>query len=62
MGLCFLVVLCPGAPQGSNGSGSGFKVSQKSHPTDWGKPGIDPAFPGLQGTGQKRFVAFPGYL
>ena len=37
--------------QGSNGSGSGFKVSQKSHPTDWGKPGIDPATPGLQGTG-----------
>ena len=34
------VVLCPGTPGGSTGSGSGFKVSQranclKSHPTDW---------------------------
>ena len=24
------VVLCPGAPEGSTGSGSGFKVSQKT--------------------------------
>ena len=35
------VVLCPGTPEGSTGSGSGFKASQKtdnglkSHPTDW---------------------------
>ena len=34
------VVLCPGTPEGSTGSGSGFKVSQKtgnsfkSHLTD----------------------------
>ena len=26
----FFVVLCPGAPEGSTGSGSGFKVSQKT--------------------------------
>ena len=51
----FFVVLCPGAPEGSTGSGSGFKASQKtghgfkSHPTDWEKPGIEPATPGLQG-------------
>ena len=25
------VVLCPGAPEGSTGSGSGFKASQKTH-------------------------------
>ena len=29
MGLCFFVVLCPGAPKGSTGSGFGFKASQK---------------------------------
>ena len=40
------VVLCPGTPEGSTGSVSGFKASQKtgqglkSHPTDWEKPGI----------------------
>ena len=57
MGLCFFVVLCPGVPEGSTGSGSGFKASQKtdhgfkSHPTDWEKPGIEPATPGLQGIG-----------
>ena len=34
-----------------------FKVSQKtghsfeSHPTDWEKPGIEPATPGLEGIG-----------
>ena len=39
------VVLYPGAPEGSNGSGPGFKASQKtgppvkSNPTDWEKPG-----------------------
>ena len=37
------VVLCPGTPKGSTGSGSGFKASQKTgkglkyHPTDWEK-------------------------
>ena len=51
------VVLCPGTPEGSTGSGSGFKASQKtgnglkSHPTDWEKPGIEPATPGLQDIG-----------
>ena len=46
------VVLCPGTPEGSTGSGSGFKASQKtgnglkSHPSDWEKPGIEPATPG----------------
>ena len=46
------VVLCPGTPEGSTGSGSGFKASQKtgtglkSHPTDWEKPGNEPATPG----------------
>ena len=42
------VVLCPGTPKGSTGSGSGFKAS---HPTDWEKPGIEPATPGLQDIG-----------
>ena len=28
----FFVVLCPGAPEGSTGSGSGFKASQKTGP------------------------------
>ena len=42
------VVLCPGTPEGSTGSGSGFKASQKTgqrlkvSPTDWEKPGIEP--------------------
>ena len=37
----------------------------KSHPTDWEKPGIEPATPGLQGialihytTGAYRIIAF----
>ena len=42
------VVLCPGTPEGSTGSGSGFKAS---HPIDWEKPGIEPATPGLQDIG-----------
>ena len=52
-----LVVLCPGTPEGSTGSSSGFKASQKtgqrlkSHPTEWEKPGIEPATPGLQDIG-----------
>ena len=51
------VVLCPGTPEGSTGSGSGFKASQKtgnglkSHRTDWEKPEIEPATPGLQDIG-----------
>ena len=28
----FFVVLCPGAPEGSTRSGSGFKASQKTGP------------------------------
>ena len=30
VGLCFLLFLCPGTPEGSTGSGSGFKASQKT--------------------------------
>ena len=46
-----------GAPEGSSGSVSGFRASQKAgyslkpHPTDWEKPGIEPATPGLQDIG-----------
>ena len=54
--------------QGSTGSCSGFKASQKtgnslkSHQTDWEKPGIEPANPGLQdiGLSPTPFVAFLG--
>ena len=55
------VVQCPGTPEGSTGSGSGFKASQKtanglkSHPTDWEKPGIKPVTPGLQDIGFYKF-------
>ena len=51
------MVLCPGAPEGSVGSGFGLKHLRsqdnglKSHPTDWEKPGIKPATPGLQDIG-----------
>ena len=51
------MVLCPGTPEGSTGSCSGLKRlrrqgnSLKSHPTDWEKPGIEPATPGLQDIG-----------
>ena len=51
------VVLCPGTPEGSTGSDSGFKASQKTGQrlkvslTDWEKPGIEPATPGLQDIG-----------
>ena len=39
-GFMLFVVLCPGTPGGSTGSGSGFKAEDganglKSHPTDW---------------------------
>ena len=43
-----------GAHEGSTGSGSDFKASQKtghglkSRPTDWEKPGIEPVTPSLQ--------------
>ena len=51
------VVLCPGAPEGSTGRGSGFKASQKmghslkSLQTDWEKTRIETATPGLQDIG-----------
>ena len=47
------MVLCPGTPDGSTGSGSGLKRLRrrgnglKSHPTDWEKPGIEPMTLGL---------------
>ena len=61
-GFMLFVVLCPGTPEGSTGSGCGFKGLRrrdnglKSHPTDWEKPGIEPAgiepaTPGLQDIG-----------
>ena len=31
-GFMVFVVLCPGTPDGSTGSGSGFKASQKTGP------------------------------
>ena len=55
------VVLCPGTPEGSTGSGSGFKASQKTgqrlkvSSTDWEKPIIEPATPGLQDIGLSQF-------
>ena len=74
VGLCFFVVLCPGTPEGSTGSDSGFKGSQKTgHRTDWEKPGIEPETPGLQDIGLSPtpwrllftlfyiFCGFPGY-
>ena len=51
------VVLCPGTPEGSNGSGSGLKRLRrqsnglKSNPTNCEKPEIEPATPGLQDIG-----------
>ena len=53
-GFMVFVVLCPGTSEGSNGSGSGFKASQKMG--QWlkvlsdrlEKPGIEPVTPGLQ--------------
>ena len=45
------VVLCPGTPEGSTGSGSGFKASQKTGPRFKVSsdrllpPGIEPATP-----------------
>ena len=51
------VVLCPGTPEGSTGSGSDLKRLRrrgnglKSHLTDWEKPRIVLATPGLQDIG-----------
>ena len=61
-GFMLFVVLCPGTPEGSIGSGSGFKASQKtgnglkSHLTDWEKPGIEPVTPGLQDIGLSPYT------
>ena len=51
------VVLCPGTPEGSTGSDSGFKASQKTgqrlkvSSDRLGESGIEPATPGLQDIG-----------
>ena len=48
------VVLCPGTPEGSTGSDSGFKASQKTGQrlkVSSDRPGIEPATPGLQDIG-----------
>ena len=50
----FFVILCPGTPKGSTGSGSGFKASQKTgqqlkvSSDRLGEARIEPATPGLQ--------------
>ena len=48
------MVLCPGTPEGSTGRKRLRRRgnSLKSHPTDWEKPGIEPA---------TLFCGFPGY-
>ena len=49
------VVLCPGIPKAQPAVVLVLKRLRrrvnglKSHPTDWEKPGIEPATPGLQG-------------
>ena len=56
-GFMFFVVLCPGAPEGSPAVALFLKRlrrrghSFKYHPTDWEKPGIEPATNGLQDIG-----------
>ena len=51
------MVLCLGAPEGSTGSGSDFKASQKTgqllkvSSNRLGEAGIEPATPGLQDIG-----------
>ena len=56
-GFMVLWFLSQGTPEGSTGSlrrrGHGLKShpSLKSHPTNWEKPGIEPATPGLQDIG-----------
>ena len=53
-GFMVFVVLCPGAPEGSPAVVLVLKRLRrwghdlKSHPTDWEKPGIEPATPGLK--------------
>ena len=43
-GFMLFVVLCPGTPGGSTGSGSGFKASQKNSSDRLGELGIDNTF------------------
>ena len=52
-GFMLFVVLCPGTPEGSTGSGSDLKASQKmgQQLKGYEKPGIEPATPGLQDIG-----------
>ena len=58
-GFMVFVVLCPGTPEGSTGSGSDFKASQKtgqrSHPADWEKPGIEACDPWFT---RHRFIPY----
>ena len=58
----FFVVLCPGASERSLAMAMGHSI--KSHPTDWEKPGIKPATPGLQdiGLSPTPFCGSPWYL
>ena len=65
------VVLCPGAPEGSSSSGSGFKASHKTGPQlkvssdRLGEPEIEPATPGLQDIGLSptpRRASFKGFI
>ena len=68
-GFMLFVVLYPGTHEGSTGIVSGFKASQKKG--QWlkvssdrlGKPGTEPATPGLQdiGLSPTHFCGFPGY-
>ena len=57
VGLWFCGFLCPGTPEGSTGSGSGFKSSQKTEPRlkassdRLGEAEIEPATLGLQDIG-----------
>ena len=65
------VVLCPGTPKAQPAVVLVLKRlrrwgnSFKSHPTDWEKPGIEPATPGLQDIGLSptpRRLVSPGKL
>ena len=50
--MLFFVVLCPGTQPAVVLTGNGLK----SHPTDWEKPGNEPATPGLHGS---QFLFIP---
>ena len=59
------MVLCPRTPEGSTGSCSGFKASQKTgqqlkvSSDRLGEVGIEPTTPGLQDIGLFVFVPLP---